>query len=77
MRLGYKSNTFSKASFAKSEQVRTGTDSSPVTVAPELFIQIGAMAVVISKWSFALDPMDDKSLHGFIETVENETSKNH
>lgn len=37
----------------------------PVPVAPELLIQVGAVAVVVSKRCFALYPVYDVSLHSF------------
>lgn len=53
--------------------VRTRREGSPVPVAPELLIEIGAMAVVVSKWCFALNPVYNVSLHSFSETEHTET----
>lgn len=61
------------------EARRGEAEGSPVTVAPELLVEIGAVAVVVSKRSFALDPVDDETLHGFffffLETAEIERSE--
>lgn len=54
---------------------REQAEGSPVTVAPELLVEIGAVAVVVSKRSFALDPVDDETLHSFLETAGIETSE--
>lgn len=40
----------------------------PVPIAPELLIEIGSMAVVISKRGFALNPVYNVSLDGFTQT---------
>lgn len=37
----------------------------PVPVAPELFVQIGAVAVIVSKRCFTLYPVYDVSFHSF------------
>lgn len=37
----------------------------PVPIAPELLVQIGAVAVIVSKRCFTLYPVYDVSLHSF------------
>lgn len=52
----------------KANKNRIDREHSPVPVAPELLVEIHAMAVVVSEWGFALDPVYNVSLHGFSET---------
>lgn len=46
----------------KTDKKREG---SPVPVAPELFIEVGLMALIISKRGFALNPVYNVSFHSF------------
>lgn len=43
------------------------TNLLPVPIAPELLVQIGAVAVIVSKRCFTLYPVYDVSFHSFKE----------
>lgn len=58
------------------KEVKIRREDSPVPVAPELFIEIVAMTVVVSEWGFALNPVYNVSLHRFSETHNTHKTSN-
>lgn len=59
------------------EELHKQEKDLPVPVAPELFVEIGAVAVVISKWGFALNPVYNVSLHSFTHTETHRITQQH
>lgn len=64
----WKETEHRKIGLEELEEDKKQAEGWPVTVAPELFVEVGAVAVVVSERGLALDPVNCVSLYRFSST---------